>query len=455
MIEEQQRHNWHEGFPMVDAIKVYVTRVGSRTNFYLEWRDPITQRPRRKATNVTASGLSKDRKAAERLAAAMELQLNSGVAALPAKYPWAEFRRRYETEVVPGLAAQTAVKVQVVLDRVEGILNPKRLLDMSEERLSHLMATLRSSGVAEATIKGYLAHLKSALNWAFRQKLLTKMPTFPRIQRARRSSGAPMKGRPITQEEFERMLDAVVATVGMAKADEWREYLLGLWLSGLRLEESLDLWWDREDKIVPVFPKDGQPLFQIPGELEKGNRDRLLPMAPEFALLLLDVTETERTGPVFRLSGRQGRLGSNQVSKIMSKIGKAAGVKVYTNPKDSAKVKFASAHDLRRAFGARWAARVMPAQLMELMRHESIETTLRFYVGTNAQRTNDVIWDAYRRDQHRLSGQSSDFSSDLATSGGVDTAPSEKPSALGNTDHKRTRPGVIRTHDQGIMSPLL
>jgi hypothetical protein len=45
----------------------------------------------------------------------------------------------------------------------------------------------------------------------------------------------------------------------------------------------------------------------------------------------------------------------------------------------------------------------MPAQLMELMRHESIETTLRFYVGTNAQRTNDVIWDAYRRDQNRFS----------------------------------------------------
>ena len=37
--------------------------------------------------------------------------------------------------------------------------------------------------------------------------------------------------------------------------------------------------------------------------------------------------------------------------------------------------KTASAHDLRRAFGERWAARLMPAQLMELMRHETIETT--------------------------------------------------------------------------------
>ena len=53
-------------------------------------------------------------------------------------------------------------------------------------------------------------------------------------------------------------------------------------------------------------------------------------------------------------------------------------MKVYVNPKHPEKVKYASAHDFRRAFGVRWAARLMPAQLMELMRHESIETTLRF-----------------------------------------------------------------------------
>lgn len=32
------------------------------------------------------------------------------------------------------------------------------------------------------------------------------------------------------------------------------------------------------------------------------------------------------------------------------------------------------------------AARLMPAQLMDLMRHESIETTLRFSVGADAVR---------------------------------------------------------------------
>jgi integrase len=440
---------------MGDSVKVYVVKVGDRTNYFLEWKDPVTQRARRKVTDVKASGLSKDRKAAERLATELELQLNSGVAALPSKYQWAEFRRRYETEVVAGLAPQTAVKVQVVLDRVEGILNPQRLVDMTEQRLSHFVAAIRGKGVAETTIKGYLAHLKAALNWAVRQKLLRSLPAFPRIQRAKRSSGTPMKGRPVTAEEFERMIAAAVSVVGKAKAKDWCHYLSGLWLSGLRLEESLDLWWDRPEKIHPVFPKDGQPLFQMPGELEKGHTDRLLPMAPEFALLLKGAPEPERTGPVFILNGRQGRLGSNQVSKIVSKIGRAAGVKVYVHPKDPAKVKYASAHDLRRAFGVRWAARVMPAQLMELMRHESIETTLRYYVGANAQRTNDAIWAAFRREQERLSSESSDFSSDLATSGGVEAAPPEKRPVLEITEPNQSRPGVIRTHDQGIMSPLL
>jgi hypothetical protein len=60
-------------------------------------------------------------------------------------------------------------------------------------------------------------------------------------------------------------------------------------------------------------------------------------------------------------------------------------------------VKYASAHDLRRAFGERWARRVMPQDLMELMRHESIDTTMRYYVGRNAQDTAKRLWEAYRR----------------------------------------------------------
>ena len=196
-------------------------------------------------------------------------------------------------------------------------------------------------------------------------------------------------------------------------------------------------------------------MLQIPGELEKGNADRLLPIAPEFALFLLETPEVARTGPVFRLEGRQGRYRDWEVSKIVSKIGKAAGVKVYVNPKDPEKVKYASAHDFRRAFGVRWAARLMPAQLMELMRHESIETTLRFYVGTDAQRTAEAAWAAFDALPRAFSGPFANSFANSATSGGTAAAPPEEPSTREITEPNRSRPGVIRTHDQGIMSPLL
>jgi len=138
-------------------------------------------------------------------------------------------------------------------------------------------------------------------------------------------------------------------------------------------------------------------MLRIPAELEKGNQDRVLAMAPEFAEFLSMLPEDWRTGYVFSPLARHprsGRLGSEWVGAVVCKIGEAAGVKVATDPK-TGKVKFASAHDLRRSFGERWAVRVMPQVLQELMRHEGISTTLKYYVGRNAERTADVLWDAH------------------------------------------------------------
>ena len=57
-------------------------------------------------------------------------------------------------------------------------------------------------------------------------------------------------------------------------------------------------------------------------------------------------------------------------------------------------MKYASAHDFRRAFGSRWANRVMPVILQQLMRHASISTTMEFYVGRNAEAAAEVLCEA-------------------------------------------------------------
>ena len=86
------------------------------------------------------------------------------------------------------------------------------------------------------------------------------------------------------------------------------------------------------------------------------------------------------------------------VSHVVSRIGAAAGVKVDVKRKagQGEVVKYASCHDLRRSFGFRWSRRVMPPQLQELMRHESVETSMRFYVGRDAESTADALWVAYQ-----------------------------------------------------------
>jgi len=74
----------------------------------------------------------------------------------------------------------------------------------------------------------------------------------------------------------------------------------------------------------------------------------------------------------------------------MVDIGKKAGVVV-----NKAEGKFASAHDLRRSFGTRWASRVKPATLQLLMRHKSIETTLKYYVDQDGDDVADELWKAH------------------------------------------------------------
>jgi hypothetical protein len=56
--------------------------------------------------------------------------------------------------------------------------------------------------------------------------------------------------------------------------------------------------------------------------------------------------------------------------------------------------KFASAHDLRRSFGTRWASKVKPATLQLLMRHFTIDTTLRYYVAQDADDVARELWAA-------------------------------------------------------------
>jgi len=132
-----------------------------------------------------------------------------------------------------------------------------------------------------------------------------------------------------------------------------------------------------------------RPSFRIYAEAQKARRDEILPMTPDFAQFLTETPEAHRSGQVFKLARERGGnpIGVGRAGANIAAIGKKAGVVV-----NKADGKFASAHDLRRAFGTRWAKRVMPAVLKRLMRHASIGTTMAYYVDMDAAKVADQLW---------------------------------------------------------------
>ena len=198
------------------------------------------------------------------------------------------------------------------------------------------------------------------------------------------------------------MLEAT-AKVRPQDTEAWQHYLHGLWLSGLRLEESLVFSWE-DDSPFAADLSGRHPRFRIYAEAEKGHQDRFLPMTPDFTEFLLKTPDDQRTGPVFKLDGLQTGtpITPPRVGRVVSAIGKKAGVVV-----NKADGKYASAHDLRRSFGTRWSSKVKPATLQLLMRHKSIETTLKYYVAQDSDDVADELWASYRAGQKAEPGKPS------------------------------------------------
>jgi integrase len=365
-----------------DQIKVVVVQYPDRKFLVMRYADPISGRQKSRSTRTT------NRREAERIAAKWEAELQAGRYRPPSRISWQEFRQKYEREKLASLATKTAEAAASAFNHLERIVDPARLSVLTAAVLSHFQAELRSTGISEVSVATHLRHLRAALSWAVSMGLLAELP---RIEMPKRARGQVlMRGRPITVEEFERVLDAALK-VRKRDGVVWQRYLRGLWLSGLRLEESLVLSWD-EDAPISLDFSGRHPRLRIYAEAEKGHQDRLLPIPPDFCEFLLQTPPQQRTGAVFLLySYTTGKpLSAPNVSRVVSAIGKKAGVVV-----NKAEGKFASAHDLRRCFGSRWARRVKPATLQLLMRHRSIETTMKYYVGLDADDVADELWKGY------------------------------------------------------------
>lgn len=362
-------------------LQVRVVYLKKRSRYVLRWRDPESNEEHQETTAAAT------RAEALKLAGELEAKLREGRYDNAGRIVWAHARRRFEDEKLTQLSGRTVEKYKQTLNEIERVVGPKRISDIDASSVSILQAKLRARGLRVPTIRSKLAHAKAFLNWCEEVGLIRKAP---RIKMpSLRGVGKKMRGRALTDTEFARLLDAVQPVVGTEWAPTWRHYLRGMWLSGLRRQESLHLYWDSEEALRIDFTGK-RPMLLVSAEYEKGGKDRRVPLTPDFAEFLEETPEEDRIGRVFRLPGRagEGYAEANWVGQIVARISKRASIVVDTRGNR----KHASLHDLRRSFGVRWAERVPVHVLRELMRHESLSTTMDFYVGQDADRTAELLW---------------------------------------------------------------
>jgi integrase len=371
-------------------MKVSLIHREGRPYIEARWIDPITGKKRTRSTGT------KLRREAERFAARLEKELDAAGGQRPGRITWAAFVARYEADVLSQLERSTRLKSLRALRLAHESMQVQFIDAITAAMLAEFVTSLQSrtvasrtkDGVTERPISAMTIHtlaqkVKQALAWASEMDLLAAPPKLRLPKRI-----AKPRGRAITGEEFDRMLEACHQVVPAEAVESWQRLLQGLWWSGLRLSEAMRLHWTKADTGIVVDMSGLYVMLKIWPDGQKSRKYQVLPVSGEFANFLKQTPESERTGPVFKIHWSRRSydllIGLDYASKVICKIGKAANVKVSAT-------KTASAHDLRRSFGTRLARQVTMPQLRELMRHTSIETTAKYYLTLDAEETAKAV----------------------------------------------------------------
>jgi integrase len=356
----------------------------SKRGYVMRWVDSLTGRDHERALKTH------DFTQAEARAKAHFEKLAQGGHRNKSTITWEEFRDQFEMERYPDLKHVTENCYEGTFNIFQRYMEPRFLAGIDNNVMSNFKRKLYDAKLRDATIAKHLRVMKAALRWAKQIGILKREPY---IQMPKRVRGAKlMKGRPVTEAELSNMIEALPQLVKQNELAEWEFLIRGVSLSGLRLNEAINLYWDRLDKLRVELNGETSRLY-IPGELQKNGKDQITPLTPDFVKHLLQVPEHERNGQVFKLQLFQRIRRKDwltKLSKMGTLLGKIAKIVVSVDTR-TGKTKFASFHDLRRTFAERWSKLLLPQELQQLMRHESFTTTLQYYIGNNADNLSQTL----------------------------------------------------------------
>jgi integrase len=339
-------------------IKVWLLKPNDRPFYKLEWVEPGTSKHKSKSTKTA------DETKANEMRHDLEAALNDGRYQEKSRMPWERFRTKYLDECLVHKRENTRKKAGSVFDRFEELINPQKMGEITETTISAYSKKLRDEGKEPATIHGHLAYLRAALRWAVKKGIIPKcphidMPPLPDKEVIRK----------IVAEEFERL-------ILKAPTEYWRVFCSVAWFTGMRRNEMLALTWD--DRSKPCIDLTAKRIH-IPAAYNKNKKYQWLPLHPELIDILTGLRARlaekgkDATGTIFPF-----HYLPQETSRKFTAIARSAGLKI-------------SLHDLRRSFASRYASEVPAPVLQRLMRHASIQTTLKYYTDIDSALESAIL----------------------------------------------------------------
>ena len=235
---------------------------GDKAAWSVGWYDPDRKKRSKKIG-------AKSR--AEKYARKLEGQLEAGVYLRQSAKRWPDFRKEYDTKILPRLAVRSRESVQTSLGHFERIIGPGKISAISTSTIDGFVAVRQmerglkpDSIVSPATVNRDLRHLKAVLRvaneWGY-------LPTVPKIRKVREEQRI---GAVVTPEHFQAMYqacDQATMPEGLAVTpQEWWQALLVFGITtGWRIGEILFL------RRADVDLKSGAILTRAADN--KGGRD--------------------------------------------------------------------------------------------------------------------------------------------------------------------------------------
>jgi len=349
--------------------------------------------------------------------------------------------------------------------RVAGLSEGFPIVDvMTTEMLEFLQLRLLAGDAgrcdvrAPTSVNSFMASVMAFVRFCVSRGWLTAVPHVEKF-----SVDEVMKGRPISQDEFERMIAATSKVVGKETVASWEFVLRVIWESGFRVGDVMDFHWHDERHIRPVWGQNGQYDVLVVPSSQKNGRVQEIPLLSGLKAVLGTIpmdrrqnwvvnpaptdsqprksdnwfrpTDEDLAEMVQRFSNSEiarkcgvsdtsvrkwmsvaglirrstsaikrnrisdvellafrkrassepirinGRMTVERVGRVISDIGREAGIVVReADQRTGQKLKYASAHDLRRGFAVRLINAGVSAETLKMvMRHESFATTERYY----------------------------------------------------------------------------